>query len=289
MIVAITGAKGQLGRELQALAPADSRVHAVDVDELDITDAAATAAWIGQLKPAVIFNAAAYTAVDRAEAEPEVARRINAAGAIALAEAGKAHGARLIHVSTDYVFDGQAARPYATDAAPNPLGVYGQTKLEGERGVLSTLGVGAMVVRTAWLYSMHGNNFVKTMLKLFREREEVRVVADQIGTPTWARGLAGALWAAAARPDLSGVYHWTDAGVASWYDFAVAIQEEGLALGLLARVARVSPIRTEEYPTPARRPACSILDSSKSWRDLSVRPDHWRVALRHMMKDLPKP
>jgi dTDP-4-dehydrorhamnose reductase len=195
-------------------------------------------------------------------------------------------GARLLHLSTDFVFDGAKGQPYAPGDEPRPLGVYGHTKLEGERAAMRILGGQALIVRTAWVYSRHGRNFVLTMLRLMAERSEVGVVADQVGTPTWAGSLAEALWLAARRTDLSGVVHWTDAGVASWYDFAVAIQEEALAVGLLSRVATIRPLRTEEFPSHARRPAFSVLEKGASWAALGRTPPHWRVNLRRMLQAL---
>jgi dTDP-4-dehydrorhamnose reductase len=179
-----------------------------------------------------------------------------------------------VHVSTDFVFDGKASSPYAPDAPTRPLGVYGATKRDGEIAA----GADALIVRTAWVYAAAGNNFVRTMLRLMAERDEVRVVADQIGTPTHAASLARAIWALAAAGS-TGHYHWTDAGAASWYDFAVAIQEEALALGLLSRAVPIVPIRTVDYPTPAQRPAFSILDKTTTWA-ITGPARHWRAELR---------
>ena len=283
--VVIVGAGGQLGGELARSAPVGVSCLALPRSELDIGDRAAVARCLGELAPAQVINAAAYTAVDRAESEPALAWRINAEGAGHLAGACAEIGARLLHVSTDFVFDGEASHPYPPDAPTAPLGEYGRSKLAGEESVLRAL-PGALVMRTAWVYSAFGGNFVKTMLRLMREREELAVVDDQVGTPTWARGLAQALWAAAARPQLGGIYHWTDAGVCSWYDFAVAISEEGHATGLLERPVTVRPIPASDYPTPARRPASSVLDKRGSWRDLGMAGVHWRQQLRAMLADL---
>jgi dTDP-4-dehydrorhamnose reductase len=194
-------------------------------------------------------------------------------------------GARLVHLSTDFVFDGSSGRPYTPRDRPAPLGVYGRTKLASEQVALG-LGEQAVVVRTAWVYSRHGQNFVRTMLQLMREQDGVGVVSDQVGTPTWARSLAEALWAVAGLPSLHGVLHWTDAGVASWYDFAVAIQEEALAAGLLERAVPVRPLSSREYPTAARRPAYSVLSKGESWAVLGFTPPHWRVNLRLMLQEL---
>ena len=231
-----------------------------------------------------MINAAAYTAVDKAESEPEEAHRGNAEGPAALARACSAGNIRFINVSTDFVFDGAASQPYTPDAATAPLGEYGRSKLAGELAVGEAC-PGALLLRTGWVYSSFGGNFVKTMLRLMGERDELSVVVDQVGTPTWAHGLAQAAWAAVARPELGGIYHWSDAGVCSWYDFATAICEEGLALGLLSRPVSVRPITSAEYPTPAQRPAYSVLDKTSSWRDLDLQGVHWREQLRAMLRD----
>lgn len=283
--VLITGAGGQLGRELQLLAPVELRVVSLDRAALDIAEPEEVRRVFAELRPDWVINTAAYTAVDKAEGEEALALRINAEGAGHLAAACASTGTGLVHVSTDFVFDGESGRPYGPDATPAPLGAYGRSKLEGERAVLAAH-PRALIVRTGWVYSRFGGNFVKTMLRLMAERESLAVVCDQIGTPTWARGLAQTLWAAVDRPLLQGVYHWSDAGVCSWYDFAVAIAEEGQAAGLLSRSPEVRPIPASEYPTPARRPACSVLDKQQSWRDLGVAPIHWRVQLRAMLQDL---
>jgi dTDP-4-dehydrorhamnose reductase len=282
----VVGAGGQLGRELVGTAPDGVRVTAADRSQLDVTDAEAVREWMVRSGATVVVNAAGYTAVDRAEAEREAAAAANAGGPATLARAAAAARARLVHVSTDFVFDGRQSTPYLPSADPNPLSVYGRTKLDGERAVLGEAGPSAVVVRTAWVYSAHGSNFVKTMLRAMRTRDELRVVADQVGSPTWARGLARAIWTATLRPEVRGILHWTDAGVASWYDFAVAIQEEALTAGLLAREVTIRPIRTEGYPTPATRPAYSVLDKEDTWRTLALTPPHWRVALRQMLEEL---
>ena len=283
--ILITGAGGQLGQELLRSVPAGVTAHGLTRAELDIADRDAVARAVSSLAPGVVINAAAYTAVDRAETEIAAAMAINAAGAENLARACVAGGARLIHVSTDFVFNGASSIPYTPDARPSPLGVYGQSKLAGEQRVRARM-PGAVIIRTAWVYSALGANFVKTMLRLMAERDALTVVADQIGTPTWAAGLAGALWQAAARRELSGIYHWSDAGACSWYDFAVAIAEEAQALGLLDVAPGITPIPGRAYPTPARRPAFSVLDKTDSWRELQLPPVHWRQNLRRMLAQL---
>lgn len=283
LTVLVTGAAGQLGRALVATAPEGIHLVAVSRDELDIGDAAAVAAQLAQRRPDLLINAAAYTAVDRAEQERDAAFRTNGDAPGVLAGVCAERDVRLFHVSTDFVFDGLASSPYATDATTAPLGVYGQSKLAGEQAVQS-IGTDALILRTGWVYGAVGHNFMHTMLRLHAERDTISVVADQVGTPTHARTLARALWAAAARPALQGIYHWSDAGVCSWYDFAVAIGEEALAAGLLERSATVQPIATEDYPTPASRPAYSVLDKRSSWRDFDLTPTHWRKELRNCLQ-----
>lgn len=277
----VIGSEGQLGRALQATVPPGALVVAPAEAECNITDQHQIEHWLDEVRPAVIFNAAAYTAVDAAEQNETVAAHVNAVSVGRLAEAVKRRGARLVHVSTDFIFDGASSRPYVPDDKPNPLSIYGRTKLEGERAIAGT-DVDALIVRTAWVYAERGKNFVHTMLRLIGERDEVRVVADQIGTPTYARNLAAALWTLTQK-NYRGTYHFTDAGVASWYDFAVAIAEEALAAGILGRAAAIVPIATEDYPTPAARPRFSVLDKSATWQATGNKGQHWRAALRDML------
>jgi dTDP-4-dehydrorhamnose reductase len=285
MRVFLAGGSGQLGKELQRCKPADIELLALGSQELDIRETEIVAARVTAFRPQVVINAAAYTAVDRAESEEEAAFAVNGQGAENLAQAARTVGAYCLQVSTDFVFDGTQSRPYLSEDRTNPLGVYGSSKLAGEQLALAAYPEGVAIVRTAWLYSAFGNNFVTTMLRLMGERDSLRVVADQIGTPTWAHGLAEALWQMCrVRP--KGIHHWTDAGVAGWYDFAVAIQEEGLACGLLAREIPIQPINTVDYPTPAKRPSYSVLDKTETWAALGMTSPHWRVALRRMLKGI---
>ena len=283
--VLVTGAGGQLGFELKRTVPEGIEIIAADRKMLDISDADAVSAFIAKHKPGAIINAAAYTAVDKAEEERSLAAAINATGARNLAQAAADHEIKLLQVSTDFVFPGDAYSPIPPDATCAPQGYYGQSKLDGELAILEVLGDKAYIVRTAWLYSSHGNNFVKTMLRLMSDRSELGVIADQIGSPTWARGLAESLWKALA-VDAVGLHHWTDAGVASWYDFAQAIMEEGEQLGLLKQQIHLKPLTTADYPTPASRPAYSVLDKTQTWSALGLPSEHWRVALRKMMSEL---
>ena len=281
----IVGASGQLGRALAETAPPGAHLVTPARSELDLTRGDSIDGAICAARPGVVLNAAGYTAVERAESEPELAHAVNATGATALAAAAHRAGARVIHVSTDFVFDGACGRPYRPNDTTAPLSVYGASKLAGERGVAAATGGQGLIVRTAWLYGAHGTNFVGTILRRLGEGP-VRVVADQVGTPTWARSLAEALWSAVARPAVRGVHHWTDAGVASWYDFAVAIQEEALVLGLLERGEEIVPIRTEEYPSQARRPPYAVLDTRDTREAIDRSPAHWRVNLRRMLGEV---
>ncbi|WP_288016172.1 dTDP-4-dehydrorhamnose reductase [Blastomonas sp.] len=281
MKILIVGGKGQLGRGLAATAPADADIVSHDIDTLDIADAAALGACVADVRPDILFNAAAYTAVDKAESEEDAALVVNGTAVATLANAARQVGARFVHVSTDFVFDGTSGIPYAPDAVPNPVSAYGRTKLAGERAA----GDDALIVRTAWVYAPTGGNFVRTMLRLMAERPEVRVVADQIGTPTFAPGLAQALWTLAGQ-GVTGIHHYTDSGAASWYDFAVAIQEEALAKGLLDKAVPVIPITTAEFPLPARRPHYSVLDKGSTFGALGTPAPHWRANLRVMLDEI---
>ncbi|MEO5364170.1 MAG: dTDP-4-dehydrorhamnose reductase [Magnetococcus sp. DMHC-8] len=283
MKVLLLGADGQVGRELRDTAPASMAVTALGRTALDITDGIALRQVVQELQPQTIINAAAYTAVDKAEQEPDAAFAVNAKGPAHLAMLAHERHIRFVHISTDFVFDGRQSTPYRPDAPTNPLGVYGASKREGERRIREIMGEEALILRTAWVYSSFGNNFVKTMLRLMRERSSLGVVADQVGTPTWAKGLASAIWKM-VELSLTGTHHWTDAGVASWYDFAQAIQEEGLTRGLLLHPIALQPITTAMYPTPAVRPAFSVLDKTATWQTLGYTAEHWRVALCNMLQ-----
>lgn len=286
MRVLITGADGQVGRALMAVAPPGVEAVAMARAQLDITSEAQVTRVIRDVRPELLVNAAGYTAVDRAEAEPEAAYAVNATGAGRLARAAAEVGARMVQFSTDYVFDGTRAQPYRPGDPPRPLNVYGASKLAGERAVLDALGDRAVVLRTAWVYTGRGRNFLLTMLRLMREPKPVQVVSDQVGTPTTASSVAAATWAIAATPPVHGLAHWTDEGAASWFDFARAIREEASAVGLLERPAEVVPIETSKYPTPACRPRYSVLDCSATRAALGFAPDHWRVALRGTLREL---
>jgi dTDP-4-dehydrorhamnose reductase len=283
--VLVTGGDGQLGRALAGSSPPGVELTTLARKELDIADPDAVEETVTRVGPDIIVNAAAYTAVDRAESEPELARKVNTQGPEYLAKSARTCGSRLIHVSTDFVFDGRSSSPYRPQDATAPLGVYGLTKRDGELAVLENLPERSVVLRTAWVYAAEGRNFVRTMLRLMQTNGSVRVVCDQVGTPTAAADLAGIIWKIVREPALTGIHHWTSSGVASWYDFAVAIAEEGHRLGLLPSQATVIPIATVDYPTPARRPACSLLDKS-SLLFLGI-PPHWRTSLKTVLGQMP--
>jgi len=285
--VLLTGAGGQVGAELaQRLAPQVNLI-AADRQRCDLSQPQALYDQVMALAPTLIINAAAYTAVDRAETEPELAQRVNAEAPGQLAAAATELGASLVHMSTDYVFDGSQSHPYQETDAPAPLGIYGQSKLAGEEAVRQGCDR-HVILRTAWVYGTQGKgNFVKTMLRLGREREELRVVYDQVGTPTWAGDIAAAIGDLLPQlgPETYGTYHFTNSGVASWYDLAVATFAEAEALGLPLALERVVPITTPEYPTPAARPAYSVLATEKITQQLGHRAPHWQSALRTMLAE----
>ncbi len=282
MNILVTGCNGQLGNEIRLLASShpEHTFHFTDVAELDITQPDAIRAFVAQNSIALTINCAAFTAVDKAESQEALCDRLNHVAPGHLAEAMHSAGGSLIHISTDYVFNGTAHVPYKEDDAPCPDSVYGRTKLAGEQAVLAACPQ-AVIVRTAWLYSSFGGNFVKTMLRLGREKTELGVVADQIGTPTYARDLAAALLAIVDHGLVPGIYHYSNEGVTSWYDFARAIHREA---GLTT--CRVRPLHTEEYPTPARRPHFSVLDKSKIKQTYGISVPWWEDSLRECIEKL---
>jgi len=285
MKILLLGSNGQLGWELQRTCPSYVTLTTCDYPKVDFLSADSLHQCINSAKPDCIINAAAYTAVDKAEQETDLADRINHQAVLEIATQCRQNTIRLIHISTDFVFNGQAFKPYQPFDTPKPESVYGRSKLLGEKAVQTTLEDKALIIRTAWLYSSHGNNFVKTMLTLMKEKQHLTVIDEQIGTPTWAFGLATAIWTAMDK-NIKGIHHFTDAGVASWYDFAMAIQEEGLATGLLNTAIPILPVGTLSYPTPAKKPLYSVLDKTSFWQALNLTPRHWRVQLRSMLKDL---
>ena len=275
MNILITGCNGQLGNEIQLL-QAQYAQHTwlnTDVNELDITDKAAIERFVEANEIDGMVNCAAYTAVDKAESDPQLARKLNADAPAFLAEAVAKRDGWMVQVSTDYVFNGTKHTPYVETDEPCPNSVYGQTKLEGEQAV-SKLCPNAMIIRTAWLYSEFGNNFVKTMIRLGREREQLGVIFDQVGTPTYAHDLATAIMTAIDKGIKPGVYHFSNEGVTSWYDFTKSIHRlSGI------NTCQVSPLHTAEYPTPACRPAYSVLDKTKIKDAYGIEIPHWEESL----------
>ena len=288
--VLLTGSGGQLGQALRASKPQGITLIACGRAELDLADAGACAAAVRQHRPDWVLNAGAYTAVDRAEQEPELAMAVNAGAPGAFAAALAESGGRLLQVSTDFVFNGEQGHPYRPEQAVDPIGVYGRSKAEGEQRAQAVLPADrCCVLRTSWVYGPVGKNFCLTMLRLHRLKaaagEPLAVVADQVGCPTATHTLAAACWAVIGR-QLSGVLHWSDAGAASWYDFAYAIGELGAARGLVERAAVVLPITSADYPTPARRPSYSLLACSASRAALDLPPVHWRQALAEVLESV---
>ena len=285
MRILVTGALGQLGHQISKLAESSDHTYILtdvraegDVAQLDITDAAAVEAAMQGVD--VIVNCAAYTDVSKAESDAEAARKANAVAPAVLAEAAKAAGAMLIHVSTDYVFDGQSNVPYTEDAPKNPLGVYGRTKLEGENAIIAS-DCRHLIFRTSWLYSNTGKNFFLTMAELTAEKSEIKVVIDQVGTPTYAYDLAYLITYIIENNllDRNGVYNYSGEGVCSWYDFASEICSQ------LGHTCRVVPCRTEEYPTPAERPHYSVLDKTKVKADFGIEIPYWKYSLEMAVQE----
>ena len=283
--ILVTGCLGQLGNEIQLLAPQyekECHFYFTDKDDLDITDRQAVYDFIENHHISIVINCAAFTAVDKAESEPELCNLLNNIAPGYLAEAVASVGGTMVQVSTDYVFDGTGHKPYVEDDPTCPNSVYGRTKLAGEEAVIRHC-AGSMVIRTAWLYSTFGNNFVKTMLRLGNEREQLGVVFDQVGSPTYARDLARAIMTAVEKGIVPGVYHFTNEGVCSWYDFTRAIHR-------IAGIDKctVRPIHTEDYPVPAPRPHFSVLDKSKIKATYGIEIPWWEDSLKECMAKLEK-
>lgn len=298
MKILITGKGGQLASELQVSCPSNFEIICLDSKILDITNLVKVEQQLLTNSPDVVINAAAYTSVDKAESDIAMAYAVNTTGAENLANACKNISAKLIHISTDFVFDGAKTKPYVASDITNPLGVYGASKLAGEKAVKDILADQAIIIRTSWVYSQFGNNFVKNMLKLMAEKPKISVVYDQVGTPTWANGLATMIWALISKNVLKDkeksqsvvpttqLLHWTDAGVASWYDFAIAIQELALEKGLLDLAVTIDPIPAINYSTPAKRPSFSVLDKTEAELASGLQTLHWRKQLSLMLDQL---
>jgi len=284
MKLLVTGVTGQLGGEVVAALKSQGHdVIAADRERMNFLQPRQAAAVVHAEQPDWVINCAAYTQVDQAESEPDTAFTINRDTPAQLGRAVADYGGRFLQLSTDFVFDGSKTRPYVEDDKPNPLGVYGQSKLEGERAVLDAL-PNAIILRTAWVYGVHGHNFVKTMLRLAGEGKPLRVVSDQIGTPTWTRDIVMAI-TALIEQQAAGVFHFTAAGETSWHGFANAIFEEAVAAGIELKTTRAEPIPTSEYPTAATRPAYSVLDTDKIGPYLPVPIPGWRDSLKKMLQE----
>ena len=285
--ILVIGGEGQLGKELCEILQSQRRnFTACDRRTLDLSDVEEVEAYIESLAPNIIINCAAYTAVDRAETQQEAAFAVNYLAVQAIAAVAEKLDSYFIHISTDYVFDGCAYTPYSEDALTQPRSIYGQSKQAGETAIMTKVISKYVIVRTAWVYGVYGKgNFVKTMLKLGKERENLGVVADQIGAPTWTYDLAISLTKICDQlsPEISGIYHFTNSGVCSWYDFATAIFAEAERLGFPLKLQQLNPITTADYPTPAQRPHYSVLSTRKITNLLGAHPPHWQESLRKML------
>ncbi len=279
--IILLGASGQLGRQLVETRPEDVELLALRHAELDICDSLAVKSLLQTFQPTQIINAAAYTRVDDAESDSESAYAVNARGPAVIAENAPA-ACRIMQISTDFVFDGKSNRPYQPFDETGPLSVYGKSKRQGELNLLG-LKPESLVIRTAWLYSAQGKNFLTTMLRLMSEREELGVVADQFGTPTSVNSLAQVIWRFVAKPELQGIYHWTDQGVASWFEFACEIQRQAFTGGLLDKKIPIRALTTQEYPTPAKRPAYSVLDKARTYQVINFTGLSWQAELEKVL------
>ena len=287
MRVLITGSNGQLGSEIKELENNDKKVDFIfkDLPELDICNFEVLQAFIIDYDINIVINCAAYTAVDKAEDDPEIAKKVNSNGVLNLVNALQTVNGKLIHISTDYVFDGNHFLPYKESDAVSPIGVYGETKRAGELAVINSA-IDAIVIRTSWLYSSYGNNFVKTMLRLGNEKENLGVIFDQVGTPTYARDLARScleILCVDSSVNISkngNLYHYSNEGVASWYDFALLIMELG------GESCKVKPIQTKDYPTLAKRPHYSVLNKSKMKTDFNIEIPYWRESLKDCIEKI---
>ena len=279
--IILLGGYGQLGNLIQETIPVGTKLYAFNSRDFDICNPAQHETVYKDLAPTTIINAAAYTQVDQAETEQERAFEVNSLGPSLLAEACP-KDCRIIHFSTDFVFDGLKKAPYLPNDIARPMGVYGKSKLQGEEK-LSALRPDSTIIRTAWLYSDYGKNFVNTMLMLMAEREELAIVNDQFGTPSSAHGLAEVLWRFVANRELKGIYHWTDQGEASWYDFAIEIQKQALSMGLLKKKIPLRAISTSEFPTPAQRPENSVLEKSATYEAIKFKGQKWQNELNKVL------
>ena len=289
--ILLAGARGQLGETLANLhmqSPLNLKYELIplDSDGMNLINRSSIKGALSKYSPSVIINCAAYTFVDKAEEEPSLSKKINDEAVDVLAKWSNDNQCRLIQISTDYVFDGNAQQPYSPNDETKPLSVYGSTKLAGERHVLGMNSRKGVVIRTSWLYSMFGNNFVKSMLRLMGEREELSIVEDQIGSPTSTHSLVKVLVELITNCNLSGVFHWNDGGSISWYDFALEIQKQAYDQGVLKRKIPIQPIKTSAFPTNAIRPAYSVLDRRRTLEELNINPSNWKIELRRVLEEI---
>ena len=294
MKILLTGAGGQLGQALLDAKPEAFELISTTRQELNLADAEACRSAVRQHQPDWVLNAGAYTAVDKAESEPELAHAVNGGAPEAFAQELDRQGGRLLQVSTDFVFNGTQGTPYQPEQTRDPLGVYGASKAAGEAAIQSVFGAEGrgLIMRTSWVIGPVGKNFALTMLRLHRERDQLGVVADQVGCPTSTLNLAQACWRTlqiAGERDMPAVMHWCDNGAASWYDVAVAIGQIGAELGLIDTPAKVQPITTSDYPTPAERPSYSLLDCTGTRAALELDGEHWQKALRAVLQQAKTP
>jgi dTDP-4-dehydrorhamnose reductase len=288
MNIIVIGHSGQLAWELAQLTNAETTITCLGREQVDITCQKSIIDALKKHQADAVINASAYTAVDQAESDKENAYKINAIAVENIANACQKLLLHLVHISTDFVFKGDKGSPYLPHDPIEPLGIYGASKAEGEKAITRIIPNDSCIIRTSWVYSTHGNNFVKTMLKLMADKPELGIISDQVGSPTYAEDLARACLLA-VKNKFSGIYHWTDTGVATWYDFAVAIQEIAIEKKLLIKTIPIKPIRTIDYPTPAKRPSYSVLDKTSTIDDFSQLPlIHWRTQLDKMMDKLKK-
>jgi len=280
----IIGKSGQLANELVAEVPLGTEILSLGRDDVDITSLIELSTIVNEFKPSLIINASAYTAVDKAETDVDAAYALNKTAVEVIATVAKKGNIRLLHVSTDFVFDGKNNIAYDTTNETAPIGVYGASKLAGETAIKDIFPENSAVIRTSWVYSSYGNNFVKTMLRLMAEKTELSIVCDQIGCPTYAKGLAIFLWRLSRSESLEQTYHWSDSGVASWYDFAIAIHDIAIENGLLKENVIIKPIPSSAYPTPAKRPHFSLLNTSGTTG--VSEPQYWREQLQSCLNQI---
>jgi dTDP-4-dehydrorhamnose reductase len=286
MKILVIGKNGQLAQALVSLSTVNVEIICLGREQIDISDKSSLLNTVTEQNVDAVINACAYTAVDLAEKEPEQAYKINTLAVKNLAEVCKELSLHFVQISTDFVFNGLKSSPYVPNDDINPLSVYGKTKAQGEQLLTEIIPESSCIIRTSWVYSCYGNNFVKSMIRLMAEKPELGIICDQIGTPTYVKGLAQVSLTAAVER-VSGIHHWTDAGVASWYDFSVAIQELAIEKGLLVAAIPIKPINTKSYPTPATRPSYSVLDKSSSILAFPNSPIiHWRKQLGFMLDEL---